>query len=99
MARIYAGILGPIGFLTALLRGVVVGSRVESVVLAAIVGLWVFAAIGYVLGQIAQQTIETSVRDRIDRELASREEEESDGPRTTATRSAASRPAAAAPAA
>lgn len=77
MARIYAGILGPVAFLTALARGFLLGEEAQRSVFAAWCALWCFAAAGYVVGWIAERTIEQSVRDRISRELATNQQPES----------------------
>ena len=65
MARIYAGILGPIAFLTTLARGFLLGEGAESMLFMAWCALWCFAAAGYVVGWIGDQTVELSVLDRI----------------------------------
>jgi hypothetical protein len=80
--------------LTAMIRGVLIGDRVESVMLAAFVCLWAFAAIGYVIGLIAQEAIETSVHDRITRELGERETTDSSTSNTASTGTRPSAPAA-----
>ncbi len=70
MAHIYAGILGPLAFLTAVARGVIHGGGAESVLLGAWFGLLAFSAIGYVAGWIAGRVVAESVRGRIANELA-----------------------------
>jgi len=77
VARIYAGILGPLAMLTAMLRGVLTGGQIESVMFTAFVSLWVFAVAGYIIGWIAEQTIEQAVHDRITRDLGDRETSDS----------------------
>ncbi|MDY0168643.1 MAG: hypothetical protein RBS80_18995 [Thermoguttaceae bacterium] len=76
MARIYAGILGPVAFLTALARGFLLGAEVQSTLFQAWCALWCFAVAGYVVGWIAERTIEQSVHDRITRELATNQQPE-----------------------
>jgi hypothetical protein len=44
-----------------------------TVVLQAAGGLFLFAAIGYIIGAIAERTVEESVRGRLAAELAARE--------------------------
>ena len=73
MAHTYAGILGPLAFLTSLARGAVHGGPVESVLLAAWCSLLVFAPVGYVIGRLAQRIIEESVSATISAELVARE--------------------------
>ncbi|MBN2477122.1 MAG: hypothetical protein JXB62_21115 [Pirellulales bacterium] len=74
MTHIYAGILGPLAFLTSLARGFVHGGGAESTLWAAWFGLLAFSAIGYVIGCIAERTVEESVRGRIAAELAAERE-------------------------
>ena len=62
MGRGYAGILGPLAFLIAIARGMFAGSGVEGTVLAASAYLFVFAAVGYVVGQTADYLVSDSVR-------------------------------------
>lgn len=68
MAHVYAGILGPLAFLTCVARGIVHGGGTESVLWTAWCSLLVFAAVGYVIGWVAGQTVEESVRGRIQAE-------------------------------
>ncbi|MDZ7619423.1 MAG: hypothetical protein U1E05_20685 [Patescibacteria group bacterium] len=77
MARIYAGILGPLAFLTTLTRGFLLGEEAQSIVFVAWCALWCFAAAGYVIGWISEQTIEQSVHDRITKELVGKQQPES----------------------
>ncbi len=77
MARIYAGILGSVAFLTALVRGFLLGEEAQSMLLAAGYALWCFAAAGYVIGRIADHSVEQSVHDRITKELIGKQQPES----------------------
>lgn len=70
MARIYAGILGPLALLTLLARGLTHGDHAPSILMAAWCGLLVFAPLGYVIGRLAEWLVEDSVRSRISAELA-----------------------------
>ena len=74
MGRTYAGILGPLAFSTVLSRTLVNGSANPAALQTATVCLFVFAAIGYVAGQVAETIIGDVVRARFDEELASRDE-------------------------
>ena len=62
MGRTYAGILGPVAFLTVLARSLVRGSDVAATFQVACVCLFAFAAIGWVVGELARQTVDESVR-------------------------------------
>ena len=70
MAHLYAGILGPLAFLTSLVRGIVHDVPPQSVLFAACYNLLAFAALGYVIGWLAGRIVEDSVRGRILAELA-----------------------------
>ncbi len=73
MGGSYAGILGPIAFLTALARGWLNAESVEAILLVAWLNLLVFAAVGYVIGRIAGWIVEDSVRAEITAELEAQE--------------------------
>ena len=75
MARTYAGILGPLAFLTSLAQGFIHARQTEAILFAAWCSLLVFAAVGYFVGWIASRTVEESVAARIRAQL--RQEEES----------------------
>jgi hypothetical protein len=70
VARIYAGILGPLAMLTSLTRGVIHGDATETVLWSAWCWLLALAAVGCGIGWIAQRTIEESVSSQVAAELA-----------------------------
>jgi hypothetical protein len=74
VARIYAGILGPLALLTCLARGAIHATPVETILLEAWCCLVVFAAVGYVIGWIAGRSVEESVRGTIAAEVAAENE-------------------------
>jgi hypothetical protein len=74
VARIYAGILGPLAFLTSLARGIVHGGSSQTVLETAWCCLLGFAAAGYVIGRLAEWTIIESVHGRLAAELAARQD-------------------------
>lgn len=80
MAHVYAGILGPLAFLTSVARGVMHDGGTESVLLGAWCSLLAFAAVGYVIGWVAGKTVEESVRGRIKAELAAEQPDEPSRP-------------------
>jgi hypothetical protein len=53
VGRHYAGILGLLAFLTIVTRGLVHGAGVESTLIAAAFHLFLFAFVGYIVGQLA----------------------------------------------
>jgi hypothetical protein len=65
VARIYAGILGLLAFLTVLARSVVHGSPADPALLRAWLSLVVFAAMGYVIGLIAEHATDELVASHI----------------------------------
>ncbi len=74
MARLFAGILGPLAMLTITTSGLLHGRTSQSVASTAWVALIVFAAIGYVLGWIANRTVEDSVQAAISAHLENESE-------------------------
>ena len=70
MGRIYAGILGPLALAVVVVRSLRHGGNAESTLMVAALCLLGFAAIGYVIGTLAQWTIDDSVRARVEMELA-----------------------------
>jgi len=77
VAPVYAGILGPLAFLTTLLRGTLHGGQADAVLFSAWCCLWAFAAVGYVVGWIAERTVADAVAGRVAAELAGRKAERS----------------------
>ncbi len=65
MARIYAGILGPLAFLTSLAHGALHAWQAEAILRSAWMSLVIFSTVGCAAGWIAQRTIEEAVRARI----------------------------------
>ena len=68
--RIYAGILGPLAFTTTVARGLAHGAAAEPTLWSAWGCLLLFAGVGYVIGWIAETTIDQSVRQRFAAEMA-----------------------------
>ena len=62
MGRHYAGILGLLAFHTIVMRGLVHGAGVESTLIAAAFHLFLFAFVGYIVGQLAGWLVLDSVR-------------------------------------
>ena len=72
MGRTYAGILGPLAFTTVLLRGLSLAAGVEPTLKLAMLCLFGFAIVGFVVGNIAEATIVESVRTKFETELQAR---------------------------
>jgi hypothetical protein len=62
MGQAYAGLLGPLACGAILARGLLAGSGFEPTLLAATCGLFGFAALGFVVGQLAEYLVGESVR-------------------------------------
>lgn len=73
MARAYAGILALLAFLTTLVQGLVQVDDAKATLETAWCSLWIFAGIGYVLGQIAAGTVGASVSARIAAQVAAQQ--------------------------
>lgn len=69
MARIYAGILGLLAFAAVMARGVVHGGSASAIIWQAVLSLFAFAGIGYVIGRTAQWIVEDSVRGQLTSQL------------------------------
>jgi len=70
MGRSYAGVLGLLAFLTEIARGVSRSAGNESTVTTAVAALFVFAAVGFVLGELAGWIVNDAVRSRLAAEIA-----------------------------
>jgi hypothetical protein len=70
VARIYAGILGPLALVTSLAEGVIHARPAEGILLAAWCSLLVFASLGYVIGWIAERIVDEAVNAGIQARLA-----------------------------
>lgn len=79
VAHTYAGILGLLAMLAALMRGLTHGSGTATVVITAWICLLVFACIGAAVGALAGWIVEQSVRERVLAELEASELEEDRG--------------------
>jgi hypothetical protein len=82
MGRTYAAILGPVAFGAVVARGLISGD-VDGTLCAAPWALFIFAAIGYVIGWIAERTITEAVEARFHAQLQA--EETADTAAKTAT--------------
>lgn len=71
MARSYSAVMALIGMVVVLLRGLKDGAGFDETVVAGICWMVVLGAIGLVVGVIAAQTVDESVRTKIEAELAS----------------------------
>jgi hypothetical protein len=74
MGRTYAGILGPLAMAVVICRGWLDSGGVESTLSLATVYLVVFSIVGALIGQVAQATVDESVRAKLEEQLAARAE-------------------------
>jgi hypothetical protein len=70
MGRVYAGILGPLAMAVVICRGWLGSGGVESTLSLATVYLVAFSVVGAVIGQIAEATVDESVRSILEQQLA-----------------------------
>ena len=73
MGRAYAGTLGPLACGAILTRGLIEASSLEATILSACGGLFVFALIGYIAGQLADLFVRESVVTQFQTALAAYE--------------------------
>lgn len=57
MGRAYAGILGPLAVVTVVARCLVQGGETDAAVVTASLLLFVFSALGYIIGSVAERTV------------------------------------------
>jgi hypothetical protein len=69
MGRAYAGILGPLAMAVVICRGLVDSGGVIGTLYTAILTLAAFAVLGAILGQLAQNTVDESVRAKLQQQL------------------------------
>lgn len=84
MGRTYAGVLGCLAFATVLVHGAIHHAGLEATVVRAVGMMVGFAVVGFLLGSVAQNVVEESVRARMAQELAERAAESQDGAATAA---------------
>ena len=70
MARSYSAIMALIGMVVVLLRGMKDGAGFDGTIAAGLCWMVLLGAIGMVVGFIAAQTVDESVRTKIEAELA-----------------------------
>lgn len=69
MGRAYAGVLGYLAAALTLARGVIAGGGAETTLLSAIAAMAIFAVVGFVLGTLAQSTVDNAVRQQLEAQL------------------------------
>lgn len=69
VARTYAGILALVGMLVVLFRALKDGAGVDGTMLHAMLAMGTMAATGFVIGAIAEATVDESVRRKMQAEI------------------------------
>jgi hypothetical protein len=69
VARTYAGILANVAMLVVLLRALKDGAGFDGTILQAVVSMALLAAVGLIVGMIAEATIDESVRASMQTEI------------------------------
>ncbi len=77
MGRHYAGVQGPWAFFTIAVRGLMHGAGVQSTLLSAAIQLFLFAFVGYVVGQLAGWVVFDSVREKVAAEIEAQQSQPS----------------------
>ena len=85
MGQAYAGVLGPLACVVTIARGTMAGHGLESTMLAACVGLFGFAALGFIAGQLANYLVGESVRWQFQEAMKSWEQQQQGKTATAAT--------------
>ena len=70
MARTYSAIMALVGMVVVLLRGMKDGAGFDGTIAAGLCWMVLLGAVGMVVGAIAAQTVDESVRTKIEAELA-----------------------------
>ena len=76
MARAYAGVLGLLGMSVTLMRGALQGGGFEGTVTTAVVAMLALAGVGLLVGQVAEATVDESVRQRLQAQIEQYETKE-----------------------
>lgn len=72
MGRAYAGVLGYLAAALTLARGAIAGGDLDGTLLTAIAALGAFAVIGFVIGAIAEHTVDQAICQRLETQLQDR---------------------------
>ena len=74
MGRVYAGVLGPLAMAVVIIRGWLNSGGAEGTLGLATLYLVLFSVVGALIGQIAQSTIDESVRVSLEQQLSHQSE-------------------------
>lgn len=73
MAKAYAGVLGSLAVAVTFARGALVGAGFEGTAQTAVVAMLALAGVGFLVGAIAEATIDESVRQRLQKQIEQHE--------------------------
>lgn len=85
MGRIYAGILGPLAFAAIIARSLLCGGEAGQTLFAASLALFGFAALGYIIGSVAERTIVEAIGNRFHVQWTARDGASNAAPSTDAS--------------
>ncbi|GAB6165441.1 hypothetical protein JCM19992_14410 [Thermostilla marina] len=71
MARIYAGVLGPLAMTATLIHGLLHAGSTNDVLFRSWMALCVFSVVGAIVGAVADRLVTEAVKEQMERELAS----------------------------
>lgn len=69
MARAYAGVLGSLAVAVTFARGALLGAGFEGTVHTAVVAMLALAGVGLIVGQLAEATVDDSVRQKLQAQI------------------------------
>ncbi|QDV75232.1 hypothetical protein K2D_35210 [Planctomycetes bacterium K2D] len=69
MGRAYAGVLGSLAWAVTFARGALVGGGIEGTAKSAFIAMAALAGVGYIVGRIAEVTVDEATRQRLQRQL------------------------------
>lgn len=85
MGRTYGGCLGLLAFALLAIRGPLTGAGVEQTLLSASAALFGLAALGYIIGNLAEHLVNESVRSQFQVAMADWQQNQSDRKTPTKT--------------
>lgn len=69
MARAYAGVLGSLAVAVTFARGALVGAAFAGTVQTAVIAMLALAVVGLIVGQIAEATVNESIRQQLEKQF------------------------------
>ena len=69
MGRAYAGVLGSLAVAVTFARGALHGAGFEGTCQSAVLAMLALAGVGLIVGQIAEATVDESVRQRLEKQV------------------------------